>query len=1210
MPSQSARKTPKSPFSHNLKWLGLSVAGMVVAGYIVTDTAAQVFGWESPLAQASEQVKEVVLAAADQVTVLLGLGPKEDVYQEAEIAYEYDEEEQEESAPADEDDYYSPEDEVEIDAALPLVLGEQTSSDAVQSLEPVGGKNLLRNSSFERSDGGAPRQWNYQLDSTSGNTFTSVEAIRSGDKSLKFKGEGNGNFGISQPDIKLRKRRAYTLSMYLKPVNAAATTVKLGFWDSVNNKRAVMKDFSVSGTKEWYRISMDIDNSGGWEGDKWFPMIEVMGLKSGTIYIDDVQLQEGTVLGVYRYGDGSGSSYQAGVSAIGDGSLLITNEGVIYPAVSGTGGVGSDSNTFESLYLKNASINKNGGLTVTGITSTGSVTVGNRLTFDNSEYIDNSTDDILQFVGAGGSDNTDLYLDLDGTYPVLYSNTDTKVGIDDDLEFVGAQTIRTSAGNLSINATGNLAIADTTLWTLAAAGYLQVDASTTANTTTAGVLDLNVAAGNAAVDGINLNFTINDGATAATDFEAFKLTLDADDADADVFGIVIATTDGAGVAGSYEAAISIDNVDATAGSMPDAILITSSGVAAGVTDAIDVSDAEITNAINVGANTILGTTGAIDYTNFDVDANGHITVQSAYGLDVNSAGELKLGDTTATTVSLGTTAATTINVGAGGALARAIDIGTGTGVDTINIGTGGTSADIIRIGDASADLALTDADWSITTGGALTVTSIVNSGTSDLQGDISDSGGALTVADDLTVTLGAAQLVTIDAATTDNTGTSGVIDLNVDTTTSQAGIDIDVETVTDAGIDTVSGIKITATQTSTDDDVLYGLQVANLGGTADAGNEYAIIVGTGWDLGLAIGGPTIGHSSTGLAVNGVSEFDSNVFFDAQADASGDGVVTKVNAGAVDDTVFTTDTDGLLAVDSTNGRFYFRYGAAWHYVAQTAGFQIPDWETDDLLDGQPLNVGDYLLGYVESPMSDGALHGRYVRWDKDALEQNVADLASSVEELKVTVQKTIDELTVTDAAVFEGTVSVVNLDVSGVVIIAGDVRVGGDLEIAGAVVSEFTAGQDLSAGDAVAISGENTVVKADKDDQVPAIGVAVNSAGNGSTVKVAISGKVGGYSDLAVGKRYYVGDVGIVQAGAPESGTKQVVGVAVSSDTLLVMPSLSYELKEVETTPPAEPALPASSPTPSPTPTPTPTPTSTPSPTPSPSPAATESASTE
>jgi len=51
----------------------------------------------------------------------------------------------------------------------------------------------------------------------------------------------------------------------------------------------------------------------------------------------------------------------------------------------------------------------------------------------------------------------------------------------------------------------------------------------------------------------------------------------------------------------------------------------------------------------------------------------------------------------------------------------------------------------------------------------------------------------------------------------------------------------------------------------------------------------------------------------------------------------DGVSVKVVAGAVSDGSFapTTVPDGTVAIDSTNGRFYFKYGGAWHYVTQTA-----------------------------------------------------------------------------------------------------------------------------------------------------------------------------------------------------------------------------------------------------------------------------------
>ena len=47
----------------------------------------------------------------------------------------------------------------------------------------------------------------------------------------------------------------------------------------------------------------------------------------------------------------------------------------------------------------------------------------------NNELIDNNTDDMIDFAGRGGTDNTDIRFDLDGTGPVISSPTDATVEI-------------------------------------------------------------------------------------------------------------------------------------------------------------------------------------------------------------------------------------------------------------------------------------------------------------------------------------------------------------------------------------------------------------------------------------------------------------------------------------------------------------------------------------------------------------------------------------------------------------------------------------------------------------------------------------------------------------------------------------------------------------------------------------------------------------
>jgi|GEM_PF-4082808 len=294
--------------------------------------------------------------------------------------------------------------------------------------------------------------------------------------------------------------------------------------------------------------------------------------------------------------------------------------------------------------------------------------------------------------------------------------------------------VHITAGDGEVSAVGTnesielRATADTIV-ALTAGGSLVVDGDTTNSTNTDGAIDLNVGTVTDGAIGLHIAMTQDDGAEDGVDAIAQSIVLTANDATGDMFGLKItgAATDNA-AAGSYEAGIVIDNADDAAGSMPDAILVTSSGVDAGVTDAIDASAANITNALNVGANTIAGTTAVINFSQFDLAATGKT-------------------------------------------------------------------------------------DWVMAAAGQLT----------------------------------------IDAAATDNTTTTGVIDINHDSTASSQAINIASAVVDDDAIDTQQGILVTMTNNADDSDVVYGIQVAELGGSASGGNEYAIYqAGTAWDYGLYI----------------------------------------------------------------------------------------------------------------------------------------------------------------------------------------------------------------------------------------------------------------------------------------------------------------------------------------------------------------------
>lgn len=93
------------------------------------------------------------------------------------------------------------------------------------------------------------------------------------------------------------------------------------------------------------------------------------------------------------------------------------------------------------------------------------------------------------------------------------------------------------------------------------------------------------------------------------------------------------------------------------------------------------------------------------------------------------------------------------------------------------------------------------------------------------------------------------------------------------------------------------------------------------------------------------------------------------------DATVNSIAVRVKAGAIGDgETAQTDLNGELGIDSTNGRLYYRYGAAWHYSAITAGFVIPEDERTCAQCGAEIQIGERVVGRINELQSDGARHG--------------------------------------------------------------------------------------------------------------------------------------------------------------------------------------------------------------------------------------------
>ncbi|MBI2010332.1 MAG: hypothetical protein HYS86_04130 [Candidatus Chisholmbacteria bacterium] len=162
------------------------------------------------------------------------------------------------------------------------------------------------------------------------------------------------------------------------------------------------------------------------------------------------------------------------------------------------------------------------------------------------------------------------------------------------------------------------------------------------------------------------------------------------------------------------------------------------------------------------------------------------------------------------------------------------------------------------------------------------------------------------------------------------------------------------------------------------------------------------------------------------------------------------------------------------------------------------------------------------------------------------------LAAGAEALPVVKTQVVDELTVTTAATFEGSVLVLgDATFQGKLTVNG-IEVKGDVNLTGAVTVVMTAGGSVSAGDPVAVNGDGSVSRAGGGR--PVVGVAASGAGAGGSVRVAVAGRVGGLSGLSAGARYFVDEAGGLTT---EAAGNQALGVALSGSELLVQPGVGW-----------------------------------------------------
>lgn len=303
-----------------------------------------------------------------------------------------------------------------------------------------------------------------------------------------------------------------------------------------------------------------------------------------------------------------------------------------------------------------------------------------------------------------------------------------------DLE-TGGGSVNLSTGSLTFSSTGNITLAGGVISdtqdevdiddNLAVAGNITLTGTTGITLTGAGA-DI-IFANNEAIrndtDG-TLTFARNDAGT---------VTLTA--ADNDATAALVITSGGAAAltldAGGA-AALNLGTTNATSAVLGSSSLTSFTVTTTGTGDSTVVLPNQSIGSSEM-VNNAVGFTQISNSSTLDATTTFSLSTSNLV-INADSSGDFVIQDATTNfaqflddgTITLGKSAA-----------AGTLNFGIGTGIDTISIGTDTTAGDVILIGNnnASTTLGLTGGDdWSVTTAGAATFSSLTGSGLSDCDG--------------------------------------------------------------------------------------------------------------------------------------------------------------------------------------------------------------------------------------------------------------------------------------------------------------------------------------------------------------------------------------------------------------------------------------------------------------------------------------------
>ncbi|PIP53272.1 hypothetical protein COX08_01900, partial [Candidatus Beckwithbacteria bacterium CG23_combo_of_CG06-09_8_20_14_all_34_8] len=273
--------------------------------------------------------------------------------------------------------------------------------------------NLIVNSGLEQNKSGKALYYLYGEDAGENNAFISQDTSLDGSNSLKIIPTRDVVLKISPTYPELSSGKTYTLSLYVKSLGIVDTNILLSYGTT-------QKNYQISGDSSWQLITLTktfnekesptLDN---------FTIVINANTNGGTLYLDNFQLENGTVTTAYKP-----STLET------DGILTVSND-IISPILADTGSLGTINKPFKEFIVNNQTINNDldvygntkieGDLTVSGSMEFESVSVNNRLNISNDGLYTGSG------IGTKRLDNLGNLLNISSlgfNYGTLTSSTD------------------------------------------------------------------------------------------------------------------------------------------------------------------------------------------------------------------------------------------------------------------------------------------------------------------------------------------------------------------------------------------------------------------------------------------------------------------------------------------------------------------------------------------------------------------------------------------------------------------------------------------------------------------------------------------------------------------------------------------------------------------------------------------------------------------